>query len=165
MAGSSQHPLVLVGRAESAAVPIDRRTTGPLGEALGVDGTGADRHVYLNVEDVEGDTNPDRVYGVYVNLPEGASGERAEGHRVGNLSFFGIERAQDPRGDEHPHGLRVSIEITPLVRRLRAEGAWDEARLSVTFRPLGAVAAAQGAPGGAEEDPPVEIGRISLGYT
>ncbi|MER7731830.1 tyrosinase family protein [Streptomyces erythrochromogenes] len=165
MAGSSQHPLLLVGRAESAAVPIDRRTTGPLGEAFGVDGQGADRHVYLNVEDIEGDTHPDRVYGIYVNLPEGASGERAEGHRVGNLSFFGIERAQDPRGDEHPHGLRTSVEITPLVRRLRAEGAWDEDRLSVTFRPLGAVAAAQGAPGGAEEDPPVEIGRISLSYT
>ncbi|WP_405421940.1 tyrosinase family protein [Streptomyces erythrochromogenes] len=168
MAGSSEQPLRLVGRAESIAVPIDRRTTRPLGEALGVDEPEADRHVYLNVEDIEGDANPDRVYGIYVNLPEGASRAQAEGHRVGNLSFFGIERAQDPRGDEHPHGLRVSVEITPLVRRLQAEGAWDEARLSVTFRPLGAVAAAaagRAAQEAAGEDPPVEIGRVSLSYT
>ncbi|MFE5495418.1 tyrosinase family protein [Streptomyces virginiae] len=158
MAGSSERPLTLVGRAASIAVPIDRRTTGPLGAALGVAAPDSDRRVYLNVEDIEGDANPDKVYGIYVNLPEGASREQAEGHRVGNLSFFGIERAQDPRGDEHPHGLRVSVEITPLVRRLQADDAWDEARLQVTFRPLGA-APEEG------EDPPVEIGRVSLSYT
>ncbi|MFE9462611.1 tyrosinase family protein [Streptomyces virginiae] len=161
MAGSSERPVLLVGRTASIAVPIDRRTTGPLGAALGVAAPHNDRRVYLNVEDIEGETNPDTVYGVYVNLPEGASREQAEGHRVGNLSFFGIERAQDPRGDEHPHGLRVSVEITPLVRRLQADGAWDEARLNVTFRPLGRGDAAD-AEG---EDPPVEIGRVSLSYT
>ncbi|MFD5881617.1 tyrosinase family protein [Streptomyces yangpuensis] len=164
MAGSSEEPLRLVGRAASVAVPIDRRTTLPLGEALGVDEPETDRHVFLSVEDIEGETNPDTVYGIYVNLPEGASRERAEGHRVGNLSFFGIERAQDPRGDEHPHGLRVSVEITPLVRRLQAENAWDEARLRVTFLPLGP-AAAEGREGVADEDPPVEIGRVSLSYS
>ncbi|MFD6227661.1 tyrosinase family protein [Streptomyces sp. NPDC060232] len=168
MAGSSEQPLLLVGRAASIAVPIDRRTTAPLGAALGVAAPGNDRRVYLNVEDIEGDTNPDKVYGIYVNLPEGASREQAEGHRVGNLSFFGIERAQDPRGDEHPHGLRVSVEITPLVRRLQADDAWDEARLQVTFRPLGPRAAAADAEGAQDEegeDPPVEIGRVSLSYT
>ncbi|MGJ0157450.1 hypothetical protein ACR3S4_29370 [Streptomyces sp. CH8.1] len=52
----------------------------------------------------------------------------------------------------------MSVEITPLVRRLQADDAWDEARLQVTFRPLGA-APEEG------EDPPVEIGRVSLSYT
>lgn len=87
--------------------------------------------------------------------------ELAESHRVGNLSFFGIERAQDPRGDEHPHGLRVTVEITPLVRRLVAEDAWDDRALRVTFLPLGP----RGPADAETEDPPVEIGRVSLGYT
>ncbi|MGW6574151.1 tyrosinase family protein [Streptomyces sp. NPDC054945] len=162
MAGASLRTVQLVGHAASVTVPIDERTTRSLGLALGVPVPEADRRVYLNVEDIEGEENPERVYGIYVNLPEGvspeASPEVTESHRVGNLSFFGIERAQDPRGDEHPHGLRVTVEITPLVRRLVAQNAWDDRALRVTFLPLGPV-------DGEGEDPPVEIGRVSLGYT
>ncbi|MCX5276713.1 tyrosinase family protein [Streptomyces virginiae] len=158
MAGASLQTVRLVGRAASVTVPIDGRTTRSLGLALGVPDPEADRRVYLNVEDIEGEENPETVYGIYVNLPDGVTPEVAESHRVGNLSFFGIERAQDPRGDEHPHGLRVTVEITPLVRRLVAQNAWDDQALRVTFLPLGPV-------DGEGEDPPVEIGRVSLGYT
>ncbi|MGW6980963.1 tyrosinase family protein [Streptomyces sp. NPDC054932] len=158
MAGSSEETVHLVGRAASVTVPIDQRTTRSLGRALGVPVPEADRRVYLNVEDIEGDRNPNTVYGIYVNLPADASDDLAENHRVGNLSFFGIERAQDPRGDEHPHGLRVTVEITPLVLRLEAEDAWDDSELRVTFLPLGPVDPEA-------EDPPIEIGRVSLGYT
>ncbi|WP_327733163.1 tyrosinase family protein [Streptomyces nojiriensis] len=158
MAGASEETVQLIGHAASVTVPIDQRTTRSLGTALGVSVPDVDRRVYLNVEDIEGEENPDTVYGIYVNLPDGAPRELAELHRVGNLSFFGIERAQDPRGDEHPHGLRVTVEITPLVRRLVAENAWDDRALRVTFLPLGPVDAET-------KDPPVEIGRVSLGYT
>ncbi|MFB6559855.1 tyrosinase family protein [Streptomyces sp. NPDC056400] len=164
MAGASQQTVQLVGRAVSVTVPIDQRTTRSLGTALGVPAPEADRHVYLNVEDIEGEQNPDTVYGIYVSLPDGASRELAESHRVGNLSFFGIERAQDPRGDEHPHGLRVTVEITPLVRRLVAQNAWDDREVRVTFLPLGALGPLDAVDAEAEH-PPVEIGRVSLGYT
>lgn len=157
--GSSQRPVRLLGRAESVDVPIDERTMESLGRGLGAMAAEAQRRVYLSVENIEGDKSPDTVYGIYVNLPVGASDELAESHRVGNLSFFGIELAEDPRGTEHPHGLRVLVEITPLVRWLEAENAWDDRTVRVTFLPLGFTA-----PEG-EDDPPVQIGRVSLGYT
>lgn len=157
--GASRHPVRLVGRAASVAVPIDERTVRSLGTGLGAMAAEARGRVYLSVEDIEGDESPDTVYGIYVNLPDGAPDELAESHRVGNLPFFGIELAQDPRGDEHPHGLRVTVEITPLVRRLEAENAWDDREVRVTFLPLGFTEPVD------QDDPPVQIGRVSLGYT
>ncbi|MGW0706096.1 tyrosinase family protein [Streptomyces sp. NPDC002643] len=158
MAGASERPVRLVGRAESVAVHLDDATVRSLGRGLGTVGPEPERRVYLNVEDIEGETSPETVYGIYVNLPEDASEEVAESRRVGNLPFFGIERARDPRGDEHPHGLRVTVEITPLVRALEAEGDWDERELRVSFLPLGMVDPEV-------EDPPVRVGRVSLSYT
>ena len=90
--------------------------------------------MFLNVEDIDAERNPGTVYGVYVNLPEDAPADVAELHHAGNVSFFGIERAREPRGDEHSHGLRVALEITDLVRTLAESGQWDDETLDVTFQ-------------------------------
>jgi tyrosinase len=165
--GASESPLRLTGRPARIPVPIDSRATSAL--ALGA---GAPRHIYLHVEDIEGERNPGTIYGIYINLPKEASAAQEEAHYVGNVSFFGIERARDPRGDEHSHGLRVTLDITERVRELAARGEWDEDQLHVSFRPFGLVpvdsppeAAAAGVRSpDAVDEPPVSVGRVSLSY-
>ena len=161
MIGASQRGLELVGAPASVSILID-------GQAA-KQATAAARHIYLNVEDIEGDTNPGTVYGIYANLPEGAPPDLEAAHHVGNLSFFGIERARNPRGDEASHGLRVAVDITPLARELQARGQWEGHTLIVTFRPL--TLTPPEVPD--EQDPvrppsgndtPVRIGRVSVFY-
>jgi tyrosinase len=169
--GASESPLHLTGAAARIPVPIDSRARSAA--LAGTGHEGAPKHVYLHVENIEAEKNPGTVYGIYVNLPKDAPPEQEAAHHVGNVSFFGVERARDPRGDEHGHGLRVALDITDSVRALAARGEWKDDQLHVTFRPLGLVPddappgplQASGvhtpAPGG---DPPVSIGRVSLSY-
>jgi tyrosinase len=167
--GASESPLRLTGKATRIPIPIDSRARSA---ALAGVGASAPRRVLLHVEDIEGDVNPGTVYGIYVNLPKDAPAAEEEAHHVGNVSFFGIERARDPRGDEHSHGLRVTLDITKRVQELVARGEWNEDQLHVTFRPFGLVppeAPPEAAAAGvrdpqAGEDPPVSIGRVSLSY-
>lgn len=163
--GASERPVSLIGNAEHVPVAIDARAKSA---ALG--GAAEPQRIFLNVENIEAEQNPGTVYGIYVNLPENPNPEELAAHHAGNVSFFGIERARDPRGDEHGHGLRVSAEITDLVRDLKARGKWDEGQLNVTFRPIGLIppegaaeTEAALAKGGGE-DPPVQVGRVSLSY-
>jgi tyrosinase len=166
LVGASEQPVRLAGSAAQVAVPIEQRAV--RGLLAGADAE--PRRVYLNIEDIEAEANPGTIYGVYVNLPEDAEPDVEDAHYVGNVSFFGIERSNEPRGDEHAHGLRVAMEITDLVRDLRASGRWDDQQLQVTFKPIHliqleepdeAVAALKAA---APADPPVSIGRVSVFY-
>jgi tyrosinase len=163
--GASEAPLQLVGTPAAVGVPIDHRSTSQLARAVRPDDPS---HVYLSIDDIDAERNPGTVYGVYVNLPDGASPEEAERHHAGNVSFFGVERARNPRADEHPHSVRVVHDITELSGRLQAAGEWDPQHVHVTFRPLGLIPpdepqlahAVAEAP--SEPDPPVTIGRVSI---
>jgi tyrosinase len=53
---------------------------------------------HLRLADVTGTTNPDIIYGVYVNLPPKANDVTREKHRVGIVSFFGIEHTTKAEG-------------------------------------------------------------------
>ena len=168
LVGASQQPLQLVGSPAEVSVQIDQRAAASVAAETGA---AQPRHIYLNVEDIDGERNPQKVYGIYVNLPEGAAADVAESHHAGNVSFFGVERARNPRGDEQAHMLRVSLEITELANRLAQQGQWDGQHVTVTFRPFGLIPPdrpdlAHALP---EElstsDPPVTIGRVSLAYS
>jgi tyrosinase len=90
------------------------------------------------------------------------------GKYLGTLSFFGVERAREPLGDESPHALQASYDITPIARELEARGEWAGHELPVTFAPLDLV------PPGAEptsgvapaphDDRPIRLGRLSVFY-
>lgn len=165
LVGASDAPLQLVGSPAAVAFEIDPRAADAV---LG--GAQQPAHVYLSVEDIEADRNPGTVYGIYVNLPDGASPQVAEAHYAGNVSFFGIERAANPRGDEHAHSLRVTHEITELTRALAAQGQWDGRHVSVAFRPFGLIPPDQPELAHAlpetisSSDPPVTVGRVSILY-
>jgi tyrosinase len=149
------------------AVAIDARAAQSV---LADAGTKEPSHVYLSIDDIAGDANPGTVYGIYLNLPEDAGPDVAEARHAGNLSFFGIERARNPRGDEQAHGLRVVHDITALTGRLAAEGDWDGRHVTVTFRPFGLVPHDQPERAHAlpesmsDSDPPVTVGRVSILY-
>jgi tyrosinase len=148
-----EHPPELVGATEDKVelsggdASVEFPVGAPTGPALAAtEGPGGiPSRVYLNVEDVEGDANPGASYGVYLN-----------GEHVGNVSFFGIELAQNVESDHTGgRGLRFAFDITSLVERLTEEGHWDPQQVRVTFSPL------RGAQEGA---PPVRIGRVGIYY-
>jgi tyrosinase len=162
LVGATDAPLTLEGRAEQVAIPLSE----PAGPAL-LAGESEPGRVYVNVEGIKGKQNPGLSYAVYVNLPDDQDPDTAERHHVGNLSFFGIERAQDVDVD-HPggHGLRYVFDITELANELRQQGHWDPAQVTVSFDPIGP----QPPPGQAEAAgaaaavPPVQIGRVGIYY-
>jgi tyrosinase len=158
--GATTEALTLVGNSEQVPVSIDERAKEEVAAATSESDP---RRLFLNLEDIKGETNPGSVYGIYVNLPPDADAETLARHHVGNLSFFGIERAKTPRDDEHSHGLRVSVEVGEKLREI---GVDPGEKVDVTLRPLsllpgpGMAENAIAAPSG--EDPPVKIGRVSL---
>ncbi len=162
MVGASEHPVQLTGSTEKVPVTIDARASEDTLELA------TERRIYLNVEDIRADENPGSVYGVYVNLPDDAPADLVAEHHAGNVSFFGIERAQRPKGDEEGHGLKVTLDITELAQRLAERGHWDEAGMHVTLRPIRLISAdaenelATIEP--EEDEPPVTIGRVSVFY-
>jgi tyrosinase len=167
LVGASDTPVRLVGGPASVALQIDPRAHEA---ALAATGASAPRRILLSVEDIEAERNPGTVYGIYVNLPAGASAEVAESHHAGNISFFGVERARNPRGDEHAHSLRVTQDITELTESLAAQGEWDGRHVEVTFRPLGLIPHDQPELTHAlpdqvtDTDPPATIGRVAIFY-
>jgi tyrosinase len=167
LVGASETPVRLVGAPASVALQIDQQAHEA---ALAATGATAPRRILLSVEDIEAAQNPGTVYGIYVNLAADASADVAESHHAGNVSFFGVERARNPRGDEHAHGLRQVHDITDLAQSLAAQGEWDGRHVEVTFRPLGLIPADQPELAHAlpdavtDADPPVTIGRVAIFY-
>jgi tyrosinase len=167
LVGASEAPVRLVGGPASVSVQID-----PQAHQAALDAAGAAEpgRILLSVEDIEAESNPGTVYGIYVNLPADAPADVAESHHAGNVSFFGVERARNPRGDEHPHSLRVVQDITELAQSLAAQGQWDGRHVEVTFRPLSLIPhdrpeLAHALPDDlTDADPPVTIGRVAIFY-
>ncbi|HEX5712785.1 MAG TPA: tyrosinase family protein [Solirubrobacterales bacterium] len=171
--GASEEQVTLVGNEAAVPVEIDPRARQEVSEATRSDDP---RRVVLNVEDIEAEVNPASVYGIYVNLPENPDGKTLEAHHAGNLSFFGIEQARSPKGEEKAHPLRVSVEVGQLLDRL---GIGEDEEIKVSFLPINLIRPEEGPKHGiagsrrgvaAEtategEDPPVQIGRVSLSVT
>ena len=159
MIGATEQGVVLTGEPASVSVPIDAKATEPFGSEV---------HVYLNVEEIEGERNPGTGYAVYADLQTDLPVDAQSDRHVGNLSFFGIERAREPAGDQAPHALRSSFEITPIARELEQRGEWAAHELRVTFEPLQLLAVAGAAENAvasaAHRDRPVRLGRISVFY-
>jgi tyrosinase len=169
LVGGTEQPVTLTGDAVHAPVTIDERAMEPLRSDARA--AGHQHRAFLDVEDIEAERNPGVVYGVYVNLPDNPTSDDLARHHVGNVALFGIERARDPRGDEHGHGLRVSMEITDLLDRLSAEGTWQDGQsLDIVFRPI----ALEPPPDDADADQeliatthpdlPISIGRVSVHF-
>ena len=152
LVGASEEKVELTGSDASVAFPVSE----PSSPALLAD-EGRPSRVYLNVEEVEGEQSPGASYAVYLNLPDDTDADTdPEAYHVGNVSFFGIELAQDVDNDHTGgRGLRFAFDITTLVERLTEEGSWDPQQVRVTFTPLRPTEG---------EAPPVRIGRVGIYY-
>ena len=163
---SRRRPLLVAAAKEPVAV--DRRGASVEIDARGLPeppaaAAGPEPRVYLNLADIEGEVNPGVVYEVYLNLPENAAGQVREAHRVGVVSFFGIEQST-PAGaaasGQAAHGMRYSFDVTDLVNRLRSSAGWDPSNLRVSLQPVEGSEEDERAAAGA--DRPVRIGTINL---
>lgn len=159
MVGATERQVVLTGEQVTATVPIDAQAAARFGPNV---------NVYLNVEEIEGESNPGTGYAVYADFQPDRPVDAQSSHHVGNLSFFGIERAREPAADQAPHALQSSFEITSIARELEAHGEWAGHALRVMFEPLQLLAAAgageHSVASPAHEDRPVRLGRISVFY-
>jgi tyrosinase len=168
LVGATEKPISLVGAPLSVPVSVDTRVA----ETLNAEAeTVPHQHrAFLDIDNIDAKRNPGKVYGIYVNLPKNPTAEDIAAHHVGNVSLFGVERARNPRGDEHAHGLHLSMEITSLLDKLASEGTWTEGeKLDVAFRPIGlepppGVSAEAMQAESLHPDQPITIGRVSLHY-
>jgi tyrosinase len=165
--GSTDRPLRLTGEPEDVRVPIEARAR------RAAVGTETPHRVVLDLEHVDAERNPGTVYGVYVNLPTNPTADDLRLHHVGNVSLFGIERVQAPRGDRSHGAMRISMDITDILARLRERGETvDVDQLDVSFRPIDLVVSNRAANAdqlrddlrklGRHPETPVSIGRIAV---
>ncbi len=158
LVAATQAPLILQGATVKISLPMSE-PTGPAARAVDEDRDETRR--YLTIDDIEGDRNPGLLYGVFVNMPEGAALDHRSPYYAGTMSLFGIEetRSDDDDDDEDaPHALRYAFDISEIVARLEEENRWDPESLDVTITPIEAADSAIAA----YEIPPVEVGRVAL---
>ena len=113
----------------------------------------ASRNVVLSIKNLSTSAPLDTVYFVYVNLPKGATGEKANAYFAGSISFFDAV-AMDHKAMGHDgmdmgggEGPSFDLDITALVKRLG-----PQADISVTILPKGRV----------QPDADVSVGEIEL---
>jgi tyrosinase-like protein/polyphenol oxidase-like protein len=159
MIGATPDGVTLTGQQTTVPVPIASQAA---------EGFGDEVHAYLNVEEIEGEHNPGVSYLVYADLEGGEPPHPESPHYLGTLSFFGVERARAPVGDESPHALQASYDITPIARELEARGEWAGHELPETFAPLALVPPGAGPTRGVapapHDDRPIRLGRLSVFY-
>ncbi|MFN7144384.1 MAG: tyrosinase family protein [Myxococcota bacterium] len=91
--------------------------------------------VLLHLENLTAKDSPG-AYDVYVNVPPGKSAADHPERRAGRIALFGA-RQENRRTRSHARdGFSFVLDISPVYRALRAAGAWDAARLRVTFEPV-----------------------------
>jgi tyrosinase len=161
LVGVTQAPLQLSGATAQADVEFDQRA---LANALA--SLGGSPRIVLEIHEIVAQERPGTVYGVYVNLPPDAAPDQEPTYHVGNLSFFGVQRARDPRGDQQAHGLSLSFDITAIAAAERASGHWSDQSITVTFVPLRLIPPEGEDPVGPGDgpEPPATVGSISVFY-
>jgi tyrosinase len=87
---------------------------------------------YLRVEGVTG-TSAAPLYGVYVNVPEGADPHDYPELRAGSFSTFGLAETSRTNDQHDAEGLTAVFDITAVRGRLEEEGRWDNSRVDVSF--------------------------------
>ena len=127
----------------------------------------------ISVADIETEQEPGEDYAVFLNLPENADESDRQRHHIGNVTFFGIERMNDP---DAPHdgapGLRHTFDVTDVANALGEVDLSEAGSMNITFEPIAlpgeeqVAAASIAAPGeervAVESARPVRIGRVSL---
>ncbi|MEO7352354.1 MAG: tyrosinase family protein, partial [Marmoricola sp.] len=119
-----------VSLASADRVAVEMTPARARGAAQEADTVG--ERAFLRVEGITG-TNGAPLYGVYLNVPEGADPADYPQLRAGSVSTFGLEESSQSDAEHDGGGLTATFDITALRDSLAAEGRWDEERLEVCF--------------------------------
>ena len=157
MVGASDQGVTLTGTRQSTAFAVQA----PRAAAATLESVEPEK-TYLKLENVMS-RQSHATYEVFVNLPDNPDAEAYQEHHAGSMPLFGVRQASTPSARHAGNGLNFSLDITKLVDRLKAQNAWDERNIRVTFEPR---KAAMGA-GLEEVEPapthePIRVGRVSL---
>jgi hypothetical protein len=162
LAAASEDALELVGAPASISLTMPSSSRELIESAAEETG-----RILISVEDIEAERDPGLAYAVYLDSPGENDGLDRERRHIGNVSFFGIEKMNDP---DQPHdgapGFRHTFDATDALKTLKEQKDWDPASMRVTFEPITLL------PPPGEELPeeaertaqatPVRIGRVSL---
>ena len=118
---------------------------------------GQEPRFLLRLADITGEKNPDVIYGVYVNLPADADDATLKNHRVGVVSFFGIEHSRK-QGSKDPKPLSYSFDVTDVVSQVVEGGELKQLRVSLL--PMGGTDAPTSP--AAVAAPPINIGTVAF---
>jgi hypothetical protein len=162
LAAATEETIELVGRPVSVTLSMPEASRALIESAA--EDTG---RILVSVEDIEAERDPGLAYAVYLDPPGESDGPDRQRRHIGNVSFFGIEKMNEP---DEPHegvaGFRHTFDATDALKALREESGWDPATMRVTFEPITLL------PPPGEELPeeaertaqatPVRIGRVSV---
>jgi tyrosinase len=97
-----------------------------------------DKHLFLVLKNLHADAQPGVTYNVYLELPEGATGDKAKPYLVGDINFFHAVRMEHGHEKVEPKGPEkfYSFDITALARRLLAQKLLH-AHATVSIAPAG----------------------------
>lgn len=131
MVGATDHPIRL-GAEETVARLSLSRPSGPMLES--VETAGMAPQVFLKVENITGIGKP-VSFALYLNVPDGDEPEQHPELFAGILPMFGLQEASRTDSNHAGSGLRYSLNITPVVRRLEAQQGWGLKTVRVSFVP------------------------------
>lgn len=150
MVGGTEDPIVLGGEAADAVFAV----TPSRPSGFGIADDEPPTRVHLVVDNVVADAPPSTNYLAILDM--GDPSDRDD-YTVGVVSFFGVESTSRVETERGGHAMRVSLDITDAVARLRARGLWNEDAVRVRFEPT--------APVEADEPTQISIGRVSVFYS
>jgi tyrosinase len=92
------------------------------------------KRLYLVLRNLQADSQPGILYGLYINVPENATGAKRAAHFVGTINFF------NAMPHEHETSKKfVSFDVTSRVRQLRSANLLND-KPAVTLIPFGSPA-------------------------
>lgn len=107
---------------QAAAAPAPGAKAGASPLSAQLESLPEKRRLYLVLNDIKADAQPEALYRVYLDLPgDGAPSDPVNSHYVGTFNFF----AAVPHGDDHAgHNVSrsTSFDITEVAANLNAKG-------------------------------------------
>lgn len=95
----------------------------------------------LDVRGFEFREIPAFTYGVYVNLPDEATDKESQQYYVESLNFFARRphgKGQPQPDADEPVTFDESLDLTPVVQRLRDAGKWSD-KIVIKLRPVASI--------------------------
>jgi len=157
LVGANDETVPVVGGGSRTRVRLDAPARQRVADSLSpsaageVEGVGAPDRVFLNLENVRGQSDA-TAFSVYLAVGDEEDPAEHPERLAGSIAPFGVSQASDFDDEHVGEGLTFVLEITDIVDQLHVEGGFDVDSLPVRIVPV--------SPIGKESE--LSIGRISI---